>query len=376
MRVLLISHTYFPSHYRGKLRWLATNGKIDLLLIAIPALRLPSGVRLQFEQHDEPFQVELLQPFLFPNHNPLRIYALHQLLALLRKFRPDIVHVEAEPHSLTLGTMVMLKHSFRYRLIAFTWENVFRRGRRPLAWIEPYTLRHVDWMLAGNHVAAEVVRWRGYTGPVSVFPQVGLDPNHFRGDIPADALDHLPAGMRIGFAGRFISDKGLLDLLEAFRLLTDQALLILLGAGELRETIVQRAHASGVADRVFLPGYVDYREMPAYLRALDVLVLPSRTRPYWREQFGHILAEAMLVGIPVVGADSGAIPEVIGEAGLIYPEGDTDALHAHLLYLATYPDERQRFGAAGRQRALERFTDQAIAQATLQVYAQVQGQEL
>lgn len=375
MRVLVISHTYFPAHYRGKLRWLATTGGIDLTLLGVPQVTLPSGVCLKFEHSDEPFQVQLIQPLLLPNSNPLRVFAPHQVLTLLRTFRPDIVHVEAEPHSLTLGMLALLKPLFGYRLIAFTWENIMRRGRRPLGWIEPYTLRTVDWMITGNREAVEVIRWRGYAGPVSVIPQVGLDPQHFCLDTPADAFTHLPAGVRIGFAGRLISDKGLLDLLEAFLPLADQAILILLGAGALRETMLQQAHAAGVADRVFLPGYVDYSAMPASLKALDLLVLPSRTTPTWKEQFGHVLVESMLVGTPVIGADSGAIPEVIGEAGLIYPEGDVAALQAGLRHLITHPEERQRLGATGRQRALDHFTDRSIAQATLQVYTQVQTEE-
>ena len=67
-------------------------------------------------------------------------------------------------------------------------------------------------------------------------------------------------------------------------------------------------------------------EVPAVLRALDVLVLPSLTTPSWKEQFGRVLQEAMACAIPVVGSDSGEIPHVIGDAGLVTPEGDAAAL--------------------------------------------------
>ena len=71
------------------------------------------------------------------------------------------------------------------------------------------------------------------------------------------------------------------------------------------------------------------------LKSMDVLVLPSRSMPYWKEQFGRVLVEAMACGVPVIGSDSGAIPAVIGDAGLVFPEGDDRALADRILQLAT-----------------------------------------
>jgi len=369
MRVVMFSHTYLPAHYRGKLRWLATEGGVDLILVALPVLRLPTSVRLLFEQREEPFAVRFLQPLAFADHNILRLYAPHSAAALLRDTRPDIVHAEAEPHSLTLGLLAFFKRFFPYRLVAFTWENLFRRGLGPLRWVERFSLRHVDWMIAGNHEAVEVVRWRGYDGPITVIPQVGLDPAHFVDPKP----DPADASFRIGFVGRLVPEKGVLDLWEAFLPLADRAILVLIGEGPLREIIQKKAVAAGVAHRVQIQGFVPYEQMPIWLKRLDMLVLPSRTTTFWKEQFGHVLAEAMLAGMPVIGSDSGAIPEVIGDAGLLFPEGDISALRERLVFLMDHPEERQRLAERGRQRALERFTDAAIAQATLQVYKQVMG---
>lgn len=367
MRVLMFSHTYLPAHYRGKLRWLATEGGVDLTLVALRTLRLPTGVQLVFEGTPEPFAVRFLRPWAFPDHNNLRLFAPHQVASLLQEVNPDIVHAEAEPHSLTLGILAFFKRRFSYRLVAFTWENLFRRGRGPLRWIEHFTLRSVDWMITGNREAAEVVRWRGYLGPVTVIPQVGVDPAHFA-EYKADPR---PGPFRIGFVGRLVSEKGVLDLWEAFVPLADRAVLVLIGEGPLRDVIQQKAAEVGLAHRVEMPGFVPYAQIPTWLSQLDALVLPSRTTPVWKEQFGHVLAEAMLAGVPVIGSDSGAIPEVIGDAGLLFPEGDIAALRERLVFLMDSPAERQRLAEAGRQRALTWFTDDAIAQATLQVYKQV-----
>ncbi|MGB9872847.1 MAG: glycosyltransferase [Anaerolineae bacterium] len=338
-----------------------------MTLVALPALRLPTGVRLTFEEESEPFAIRFLRPLAFANHNTLRFYAPHSVAALIREVRPEIIHVEAEPHSLTLGLLAFLKRFFSYRLVAFTWENLFRRGRWPLRWLEPFNLRRVDWMIAGNWEATEVARWRGYSGPVTVIPQVGLDPAHF-----ADCESSPHTGpFRIGFVGRLVPEKGVLDLWEAFVPLADRAVLVLIGEGPLQETVRQQAMMAGITHRVEMPGFVPYAQIPAWLKGLDVLVLPSRTTPVWKEQFGHVLAEAMLAGVPVVGSDSGAIPEVIGEAGLLFPEGDVTALREQLIFLMDHTIDRQRLAEAGQRRALAHFTDEAIGRATLKVYKQV-----
>lgn len=366
----MFSHTYLPAHYRGKLRWLATEGKVELTLVALPTLRLPTGVQLAFEETSEPFAVRFLRPIAFTDHNILRLYAPHKVAALLQEIRPEIVHAEAEPHSLTLGLLAFLKRHFSYRLVAFTWENLFRRGRGPLRWIERFTLRRVDWMIAGNSEAVDVARWRGYSGPITVIPQVGLDPSHF-GDDDLERPTRPRGAFRIGFVGRLEPEKGVLDLWEAFLPLADRAILVLIGEGTLREAILVRAQKAGVEKRVEIKGYVPYAEMPSHLKDLDVLILPSRTTSRWKEQFGHVLVEAMAAGVPVIGSNSGAIPEVIGDAGLVFPEGDVAALREWLIFLLDHPAERLRLAKAGRRRAMTQFTDAAIARATLQVYEQV-----
>jgi glycosyltransferase involved in cell wall biosynthesis len=108
--------------------------------------------------------------------------------------------------------------------------------------------------------------------------------------------------------------------------------------------------------------------MPAFLRELDVLVVPSRTLPNWKEQFGRVLVEAMATEVVVIGSDSGEIPHVIGEAGLIFPEGDVPALRAHLQRLQTDYSLRRTLAVAGRQRAVAHFTQAQVAAQTVAAY--------
>jgi glycosyltransferase involved in cell wall biosynthesis len=108
--------------------------------------------------------------------------------------------------------------------------------------------------------------------------------------------------------------------------------------------------------------------MPQFYQTADVLVLPSRPRPNWTEQFGRVLTEAMASEVAVVGSNVGEIPHVIGNAGTVFPEGDAVALADVLNRLVSVPAVRRDLGARGRARVLSHFTQQHVAGATLAVY--------
>ena len=99
-----------------------------------------------------------------------------------------------------------------------------------------------------------------------------------------------------------------------------------------------------------------------------MLAAPSLTTPAWKEQFGRVLTDAMACGVPVVGSDSGEIPTVIGDGGLVTPEGDPAALSAALNRLQANRDMRQELGRRGRARVLANYTHDRIAEQTIDAY--------
>jgi glycosyltransferase involved in cell wall biosynthesis len=111
--------------------------------------------------------------------------------------------------------------------------------------------------------------------------------------------------------------------------------------------------------------------MPRFYNGLHVLVLPSRTMPNWKEQFGRVLIEAMACGVPVVGSSSGESPHIVGEGGLVFPEGDVSALRAALQRLRADPLLRASLAEAGRQRVLQHYTQSRIAAETVAVYREL-----
>jgi len=208
-------------------------------------------------------------------------------------------------------------------------------------------------------------------GPTSVLPQLGVDTDTFKPDDSHAIREGLGlAGFVAGFVGRFIPQKGLDTLVKAASQV-EGCRLLLVGGGAMQSEIEALADSLDLRDRLVMINVVPHQDVPRYMNAMDALVLPSRTTPHWKEQFGHVLIEAMACGTPVIGSNSGAIPEVIGSAGLIFPEGDVDALAQHLRRLATHRDESRRLSQDGLARVNALYTHDTIAEQTARIYHSV-----
>jgi glycosyltransferase involved in cell wall biosynthesis len=156
------------------------------------------------------------------------------------------------------------------------------------------------------------------------------------------------------YAGRLSEEKGVLELVEA----TDGMNLIVAGDGPLRGRMP------------FARGFVPHDELERLYARAAVVVCPSR-----REGFGVACLEAMAHGRPVVATDVGGLRDLVvdGETGLVVPPRDPAALRAALEQLLADPKLRQRLGAAGRQRARERFSWDAVTSAVVDAYAEAVG---
>jgi glycosyltransferase involved in cell wall biosynthesis len=175
----------------------------------------------------------------------------------------------------------------------------------------------------------------------------------------------------IGFVGRLLARKGLFVLLEALAELDGAWELHVVGTGEARAEAEALAERLGIAQRVVFMGQQPSTAMPAIMRRFDVLVGPSLSTPRWKEQFGRMLVEAMACGVPAIGSDSGEIPNVIGDAGLVVPEGDSVALRAAIARLRDDATERRTIAERGRARVLALFTQEAVARRTYVVYQEM-----
>jgi glycosyltransferase involved in cell wall biosynthesis len=355
-RVLLVSRPYIVTANRGKL---AALGRLATLTVLVPLRwRDPLGVRHLEPGGDDSYQLIGRRAY-FDGHALRHFYGPAAAWQLLRATRPELVHVEEEPGSLALFEFAALKPLFGYRLSFFTWENILRPAPMPV--VERFNLRRADGAIAGNREAQEVLRQKRFAGPLAVVPQLGVElPEDANSETLRNELGLIQP--TIGYVGRLVPEKGIAVLLEAVARLGGDCQVLLIGRGAWRERLEELARELGVERRLVMVDVVPHDQVPAYLRCLDAFVLPSLTTPQWKEQFGHVLIEAMACGVPVVGSASGAIPEVIGDAGLLFREGDAEELAGKLAQLLASPELRAGLARRGRERVMALYTDQRIAE--------------
>lgn len=365
MRVLMVSKACIVGAYQKKLEELARLPEIKLTVVVPPYWRDERG-RMELErQYTEGYEL-VVERMALNGYFHLHFYP--RLGRQIQRVQPDLVHIDEEPYNLSTSHALWLARRAGARSLFFSWQNILRNYPPPFSWLERYVLNQTDYAIAGNQESRQVWQAKGYHGRIAVIPQFGVDPEiYFPASRPSGR------GFIVGYVGRLVEEKGVDLLLEALAGLQGTWRAYVLGSGPAREALQTQARDLGLAHRVTFDAWIPSDQMPAYYRQLDALVVPSRTRPNWKEQFGRVLVEAMASGVPVVGSDSGEIPHVIGDAGLIFPEDSVDVLRAHLARLLGNPELRVDLVRRGRERVLARFTQAQIAAQTYQIYRTVMG---
>jgi len=366
VKVLYVSKASVVPAYQAKLGALAAHVRIDAVIPARWGAERASAV-LAADASVRTGRV------LFHGHNHLHIYA--DARAIVRSSRPDIVHLDEEPYSAVTFQFARLCRPSHVPFVFFAWQNLDKRIPAPFGAMRRYVLARAAAGIAGTKRAADVLRAAGFHREIAVIPQLGVDPHRFRPDAQArhaarERLAISEDAFVAGFAGRLVPEKGVDLLLDAAAAAPDVHVLVI-GDGPERARLERRAAGNGIFARTRFTGHVGSLDVPLWLNALDVLVLPSRTTRHWVEQFGRVLVEAMASGIPVIGSASGEIPNVIGPAGLTFAEGDTAMLVARLVELRAVRGFRAKLGALGRERVLAEFTQDRIARDTLALYDRV-----
>jgi len=365
MRVLMISKACLVGAYQRKLEEIARFPDIELMVVVPPSWHDGSRVTRLERAHTDGYDL-VVEPILFNGSFHLHFYP--RLGRRLRAFAPDVVHVDEEPYNFATFHALRAAKRSGARVLWFTWQNLNRRYPVPFRLIERYNLHHVDYAIAGSAGAAKIWSEKGYVGPLVVIPQFGVDPDIYT---PRSRSRDPARGFRIGYVGRLVPEKGVDLLFKATAGMSGTWRLVIVGAGPERDRLEILARQLGLGDHVVFEGDIPSTRMPSFYRELDALVVPSRSQPNWVEQFGRVLIEAMASGVPVVGSDCGEIPRVVGGAGLIFREEDTEALKEHLVHLMCDPELWGTLARRGRDRVLAHFTQAQIAAQTVAVYREL-----
>jgi glycosyltransferase involved in cell wall biosynthesis len=283
---------------------------------------------------------------------------LDGLEALIARLAPDVVHV----HSEVWGRLVAQALRADAPVVAHGAENVsLIHGGRAEGRVRQAIARRNTARLAGyaswNQAGIDLMRRNGLapTAPTAVAPAIVPDPAPYLAVRPGCRAS---VPLRVGYVGRLVPEKGVSWLIAALAGL-DDATLVVVGTGAEERPLRRQAARQGVATEWL--GGLGAEAMPAAYAGLDVVVVPSVTRPGWVEQFGRVVCEAMLVGVPVIVSDTGALADVVGDAGIVVPELDHHRLRAALERLAEDPGARRRLGAKGRAWAQAELAPAAAA---------------
>ncbi|MCU0537047.1 MAG: hormogonium polysaccharide biosynthesis glycosyltransferase HpsO [Hydrococcus sp. Prado102] len=387
MKILVASHTYIVDLNCEKLRALAHLESDIEVTVIVPKRWRPGGVQNKLIEtkawSDGNFRVVPISNFSQNNQGLLTFGS--DLMTLLKQFRPQIIQAEQGSKSFAYAELITLNRflGLKAKNIFFTWWNLPYQSKFPVSVLENYNLSNTDGLIAGNQDAADILRDRGYQKAFTVMPQLGVDEQLFSPRQQPELATQLgikPDEFVVGFVGRFVPEKGVLTLIKALSGLKNLTWkVLLLGRGTLKKTILEEANKAGIQDRLILVESVPHDEVARYINLMNVLVLPSETTYQfktltaagWKEQFGHVLIEAMACQVPVIGSDSGEIPNVIDHAGLIFREGNAEDLQKCLQQLIEKPEFSRQLGQKGYERGIEKYTNKALAKQQLNFYKEL-----
>jgi len=364
LRVVRVFHAAVVDAWRARDRALRAKGA-DVQLVTARRWN-EGGAVVHLEAHGDEFVVSART---FGSHPNAFVYDPRPIWRALRRHRPAIVDVCEEPCSLAAAEVMLLRRLAcpGARVVLYSAQNIFKRFPWPFRAFERAALRVAGGLYVCNQEAARILRHKGFEGTIAVVP-LGVDLTSFS-PCPGGGTERADGGLHLGYIGRLEHRKGLHVVLEAMRQEATWTLEVV-GDGPDADELRLDSRRAGLEQRVRFSGFADNADLPDLYRSFDVVVVPSLPTPTWEEQFCRVAVEAMASGVPVVASASGALPEVVGPGGRLFPPGDHQALQQILCDLAGDPAARREL--AGRAQEWARtFSWEVVADRHADLYRAV-----
>ena len=351
MRALVLSHHYLDPAKRQKLRELAGLGWTITLALPGGTTDMDGAIRLA----PVPATGSIDQP------QSLK-WSARALRRLLTDIRPDILHVEEEPESPAAYVAVHEALKLEIPSVVFSWQSLPRRQSFGESRRRRRTLAEVCGIIGGNQMAAHLLSEGAADVPALSLPQHGVTPPPLIERTPRPTL-------ALACVGRLVPERGGDQLLHACGQLMGPWTLAVAGTGPEQIELEEQAQRLGLAARIRWMGPISKAQVTALWPEVDCLVVPSRSTPTWTEEYSPVLVDAMSHGVAAVVTAEGALPELVGDAGIVV-RSDEDLLTA-LQQLIVTPRRRTELGQAARLRVLERYSGAAIARRTAEFWTEV-----
>jgi len=367
----MISFTSFiQEFYQSLPREIAKNSGYEVKVLVPPYWKeLWSGGKKYLEKTYDPNYEIIVGKILFPGNLHFTLI-LTKLAKVLKSFKPHIIDLEDEPFNAGSFQIFRYKKIFspNSKLILHASQHQYKNYPPPFSLMECHVLKNVDAILVRNSMAHDVLIRKGFKGKIELITH-GVDTEAFKPRAISNNGNDIPKNDKpiIGYVGSLVGHKGVDLLLKSVQGL--ECKLLIIGDGSEKPNLILLAKQMKI-DAQFIPA-VSHKEVAHYMNVMDIFVLPSLTRPNWIEKFGRVLIEAMAAGVAVIGSNSGEIPNVLGEAGIIFKEGDIYALREKILLLLKDKHLRYNLARKGRERTLKHYSWNAIARRTIEVYKDV-----
>ncbi|MFC4243681.1 glycosyltransferase [Gryllotalpicola reticulitermitis] len=359
LRVLRVAHHAVVSAWRQRERELRALG-VDVGLVS--SRRWNEGGReLELELEGDDFVVGART---IGRHPSVFLYDPRPIWRALSA-GVDLIDIHEEPNALATAEILLLRRlrGSRAPYLLYSAQNLKKRYPVPFRWFERGALSGAAGAYVCNTEAADILREKGLAGDARYLP-LGVDTSRFT---PAER--RAPTGRpTVGYVGRLERHKGVDVLLRAIAARPELRLRVV-GDGPQRAELEALRDELALGARVEFVGFAAGDALVGHYRDFDVLAVPSLPWPGWREQFCRVAVEAMACGVPVVGSRSGAIPDVVGGAGVLVEPGDVSAWTT-ALDEALEPRRWAQLRAAALERA-PLFTWKSVAREQRRFYEEV-----
>ncbi len=369
-RLLVMSHAAVLNVNRSLFESLADIAHVDITLVA-PINWKGDLIRdLKFQNSNPRKNFKVIGLPVSLSGNGSFFFYRSSLHTLIKTVQPDFAFLDEEPWSLAA---FQASHALKgIGFCFYTKQNIKKRLPFPFRIIEQAVFKRSSFALVISQEVSSVLDWKRYKNKTHSLPH-SYDPALFQILNPKDKAElrkslNIPMNsIVVSYFGRLAEEKGILDLLNAMSSILSKPQFenihfLCVGNGPLYNSIKTKC-AQLPPHSITLLHALPHHLVGQTLAVSDILVLPSRTTPHWKEQFGRILIEAMGCGVAVIGSDSGEIPHLITQTngGVIFPEGDQNLLEQRISELILNSSEMEKFKKKGYAYASAEFTHEKVA---------------
>jgi N-acetyl-alpha-D-glucosaminyl L-malate synthase BshA len=295
----------------------------------------------------------------------------------LYEFNPDLIHAHAATPSGYVGILLGKKYNipvvvtlhgsdinsypFRDKLTFKLTKKVIENADKVIAVSK--ALKERAESICSRNKQIKVI-YNGFDINKFIFDPIASMNLRTNLGIPKDSVV-------LEFVGNLIREKGVEELMHSFFKLSkvlSNLYLLIVGDGPYFDKLLSVSKEVGLEKKVYFVGRKNHEEIPSWLNACDIFILPS-----WSEGHPVSLIEAMACSRPVIATRVGGIPETVvdGVTGILIDKGDIQGLTNAIYQLATNRAMREQMGKAGRIRAEQFFTWEKNAEETMNVYKEL-----